>query len=240
MALAEHENVVKCLGLEHVENMYKEVLVMEYCNKGNLFDLIESNVNGMITSEYIRFARNLFDALQHLWQKNIIHRDIKPSNILISETDNGETLFKLADFGAARILKPNEKFGSLYGTYEYIHPDIFAKFYYKALDIIPPTQTFTHDHELWSLGVTLYEAATGRLPFSPEKERQDKQTMFKMTTEKEVGCISAIELENGQIQWSKELPKDCELDENTKQALTSFLAGLLEVSIHYKSMNMNI
>lgn len=231
IATADHENVVKFFALEEQLNIlaHKKVLIMEYCSGGNLQQLIDSESIGLCQCEFLRVCQNLMSAVQHLRKKNIIHRDIKPLNILVSKQSDENTVYKLGDFGSARTLKENESYGSLYGTYEYIHPDIFAKFFAHALNIFPPTQYFNDVHELWSIGVTLFEAATGRLPFKPENGRADKDKMYKMISQKPNGHISANEI-NGKIEWSQTLPEDCALDHSLKQHITSFLAGLLNVS----------
>lgn len=230
MALAQHQNVVQFLCLEQSNVSFYKVLVMEYCDEGNLYNLIKKQPNGLTTPEFIEFSKNLIDAMGHLYQKNVIHRDIKPMNILVSKNNIGCKSFKLGDFGAARVLEHNETFGSLYGTNEYLHPDIFAKFYAKAINVLPSIHKFGYNHELWSLGVTFYEAATGQLPFVPEKGREDPQTMYMMTSQKQTGCISAKQ-QNGAIKWSKNLPDDCEINRSLKLILPPFLAGLLEVSM---------
>lgn len=230
--MTDHENIVKFLGLENVENRWnKKVLVMEYCSEGDLQHFIDSKPNGLTTDEFLCVFRDMIRAIKHLREKNILHRDVKPANILISKRENGKPIYKLADFGAARVLKSNECYSSLYGTYEYIHPDIFAKFYAHALHVMPP-QTFTASHELWSIGVTFYELATGHLPFIPNEGRKDPKIIYKMTTQKQMGQISAKEVGDGQIEWSSELP-NCEITlQNThlKKALEPFLAGLLEAT----------
>ncbi|XP_055309895.1 serine/threonine-protein kinase TBK1-like [Sitodiplosis mosellana] len=205
--------------------MDEQVLIMECC-KGNMQDLIDTNPNGLTSDEFIKFCQNLVDAIQHMHNKNVIHRDVKPTNILLMH-HNGQTIYKLADFGAARFLGDNETYGSLYGTFEYVHPDIFAKFYAKALDISYPKQTFNDYHELWSVGVTIFEVASGRLPFNPKKGRADHKQMYRMMKQKQTDCISAEETECG-INWSRELPENCHLDESVKQVITPLLAGLLQ------------
>lgn len=58
--------------------------------------------------------------MKYLQENKIIHRDWKPSNILKTITDNGEILYKLCDFGAARELESNQPFASIVGTEEYL------------------------------------------------------------------------------------------------------------------------
>lgn len=105
----------------------------------------------------------------------------------------------MADFGATRILTANQCYASLYGTSEYFHPDIFGKFYYSALNISFPKQTFTAEHELWSVGVTIFEAATGKSPFESKLGRDDPRKMYEMMTQKEHDCIYATDID-GNIQ----------------------------------------
>lgn len=50
----------------------------------------------------------------------MLHRDIKPANILREVGEDGRSVYKLTDFGAARELDDDEKFMSIYGTEEYL------------------------------------------------------------------------------------------------------------------------
>lgn len=163
--------------------------------------------------------------------KNIIHRDIKPANIVLLH-QNDKNIYKLADFGAARFLKPNETYGSLYGTYEYMHPNIFANFYRRALDVSVPKPVFNDTYELWPLGVMFFEAASGRLPFEPEKGRDDAKAMYQMIANKEANFISAKQVD-GRIEWSSQLPENCDLDDSLKEVITPLLAALLQVNIFF-------
>lgn len=225
LKMAQHKNVVKFFGLECIENSPEKVLIMECCDEGNLRNLIQSTSKGLSEDQFLRVLEDFVAAITYLREKELVHRDLKPENILIQKHGN-KFHYKLADFGAARILKPNEMYGSLYGTAEYVHPDIYAKFYAHALNIIPPKNQFNDIHELWSIGVTLYEVATGKLPFKPAKGRADPVTMYQMTNQKSVRHISASEID-GQIKWSCHLP-ECEL-EDLKEAVTKLLVGLLQV-----------
>lgn len=140
--------------------------------------------------------------------------------------EDGTTIYKLTDFGAARELQEDQQFVSLYGTEEYLHPDVYA----RAVLRKPESKTFGATVDLWSIGVTLYHVATGNLPFRPYGGRRNKETMFHITTKKASGVISGIQLkENGPIEWGKDLPKTCQLSAGLKKFITPLLAGLLEV-----------
>lgn len=228
MEIANHQNIVNFLGLEEIDGSNELVIIMELCGR-NLQELIDESPNGLDSARFIPFCQHLISAEQYLRSINVIHRDIKPGNILLSH-QAGHIIYKLADFGAARLLKTNESYGSLYGTYEYIHPDIFAKYYGKLLKIPPPKQAFKDYHELWSLGVTIFEVASGKLPFRTEKGRKDPKTMYDMIANKENDCISAEEI-NGKIEWFRQLPENCDLDHTLRQTVTQLLAALLQVYI---------
>ncbi|PIK33624.1 putative serine/threonine-protein kinase TBK1-like [Apostichopus japonicus] len=101
---------------------------------------------------------------------DIVHRDIKPGNIMRVKDDDGKFMYKLADFGAARELEEDQPYMSLYGTEEYLHPDL----YQRAVLRQHTNQAFTARTDLWSTGVTIYH--TARCPafqtvWGPEKPR---------------------------------------------------------------------
>ena len=82
-------------------------------------------------------------------------------------------MFKLADFGTARELGPEETFISLHGTEEYLHPGMYE----RALVNPYAKNAFPAKVDLWSVGATFFHAATGRLPFQPFKKRDDRALM---------------------------------------------------------------
>lgn len=234
LKMVNHQNIVKFIAMEKDE-LNTPVLIMEYCSEGDMQNYLENptNKNGLPSNEFRIFLQSFVDALKHLSEKHIVHRDLKPSNILIT-VYNERRVYKIADFGAARVLNPNERYTSLYGTAEYLHPDIFANFYAYDLDKCPSKRSFSELHELWSIGATLYEAATGNMPFNPKNGRRSPKILYQMTKEKQNGNIAAMEIENGKIQWMSQMPESCALDEVTKKNLTTLLSGLFEVSITHK------
>ncbi|KAH8029503.1 hypothetical protein HPB51_000753 [Rhipicephalus microplus] len=134
-------------------------------------------------------------------------------------------VYKLADFGAARELQDDQQFMSLYGTEEYLHPDMYERAVLKK----SAGKSFGATVDLWSIGVTLYHVATGALPFRPYGGRRNKDTMFCITSKKESGVISGVQnTENGPIEWSKELPRTCLLSPGLREKVVPLLAGLLE------------
>lgn len=125
---------------------------------------LDEKINGQPLSveEITGIGLQIADALEDAHSKEIIHRDIKPSNIMI--TSRGQA--KVLDFGLAKIPSADAETplrdrttqartepGLLLGTIPYMSPE-------QALG-----HELDHRTDIFSLGVVLYEMATGRLPF---------------------------------------------------------------------------
>ncbi|SJX62446.1 related to mRNA splicing-associated serine-threonine protein kinase [Sporisorium reilianum f. sp. reilianum] len=96
------------------------------------------------------YAHQLFLALSHLAKNAILHADIKPDNVLVNDT---KTLLKLCDLGSASSLSEME-----------ITPYLVSRFY-RAPEIILG-QAYDCSIDVWSIGCTLYELATGKILFA--------------------------------------------------------------------------
>ena len=121
---------------------------MEYVDGPSLKDLVKG---GMGTKDAIDFTRQILNAARFAHRKGIIHRDLKPQNVLID--DEGRA--RVADFGIARGGENSDitATGSVMGTAQYLSPE-------QAQG--KPT---TPRSDIYSIGVILYEALTGRVPF---------------------------------------------------------------------------
>ncbi|CAH0401498.1 unnamed protein product [Chilo suppressalis] len=227
----KHKNIVKLLAIEEEQEGRGKVIVMELCTGGSLFNILDDpeNTYGLQEQEFLLVLEHLTAGMKHLRDNNLVHRDLKPGNIMKYINEDGTTTYKLTDFGAARELQEEEQFVSLYGTEEYLHPDMYE----RAVLRKPVGKSFGATVDLWSIGVTLYHVATGQLPFRPYGGRRNKETMFYITTKKASGVISGTQTtENGPIEWSRELPAHCQLSVGLRKLVTPLLAGLLEVDPH--------
>lgn len=223
----KHDNIVKLLAIEDDQEGRGKVIVMELCTGGSLFNILDDpeNTYGLPESEFLLVLEHLTAGMKHLRDNNLVHRDLKPGNIMKYISEDGRTIYKLTDFGAARELEENQQFVSLYGTEEYLHPDMYE----RAVLRKPVSRSFSANVDLWSIGVTLYHIATGNLPFRPYGGRKNKETMHQITTKKQAGVISGVQTtENGAIEWSRQLPPHCQLTTGLKYLVTPLLAGLLE------------
>ncbi|XP_051494966.1 inhibitor of nuclear factor kappa-B kinase subunit epsilon isoform X2 [Apus apus] len=223
-----HKNIVKLFAVEETGSSRQKVLVMEYCSSGSLLNVLEDPANtfGLAESEFLIVLQCVVAGMNHLRENSVVHRDIKPGNIMRLVGEDGQSVYKLTDFGAARELDDDEKFVSVYGTEEYLHPDMYE----RAVLRKPQQKAYGVTVDLWSIGVTFYHAATGSLPFVPfGGPRRNKEIMYKITTEKPPGAIAGVQRqENGSIEWSYELPVTCQLSEGLKDQLIPILANILE------------
>uniref|UniRef100_A0A8C6UZS2 TANK-binding kinase 1 n=1 Tax=Neogobius melanostomus TaxID=47308 RepID=A0A8C6UZS2_9GOBI len=100
----------------HKSNTRHKVLVMEYCPCGSLYTVLEeaSNAYGLPEDEFLIVLHDVVAGMNHLREYGIVHRDIKPGNIMRVIGEDGHSVYKLTDFGAARELEDDEQFVSLY------------------------------------------------------------------------------------------------------------------------------
>lgn len=224
----KHENIVKLLAIEEEQDGRGKVIVMELCTGGSLFNILDDpeNTYGLAEDEFLLVLEHLSAGMKHLRDNSLVHRDLKPGNIMKFVAEDGRIIYKLTDFGAARELEEDQEFVSLYGTEEYLHPDMYE----RAVLRKPVGKTFGASVDLWSIGVTLYHVATGNLPFRPYGGRKNKEMMYFITTKKESGVISGIQTtENGPVEWKRELPNTSQISAGLKMLITPLLAGLMEV-----------
>jgi ATP/maltotriose-dependent transcriptional regulator MalT/predicted Ser/Thr protein kinase len=150
VALLNHPNILPIIDYGQEGDL--TYIVMKYVQHGTLADRTGKPIEMALTT---RLIEQIAAALDHAHSRGIIHRDIKPSNVLLDEGD----WVQLADFGLARVLSgPSEltASGASMGSPAFISPE--------------QGQGLPLDHhtDIYSLGVVLYEMATGQLPFSAE------------------------------------------------------------------------
>ncbi len=148
VASLNHANIVKVYGVGHEGNF--RYIVQEYIEGITVKDLI--NQNGHLDwRNAVPIVIQIGLALDYAHQNGIVHRDIKPQNILISR----DRVAKITDFGIARAASSTTitMTGVQMGSVHYFSPEQA-----RGGNVGPQS-------DIYSLGVTLFEMVTGRLPF---------------------------------------------------------------------------
>jgi eukaryotic-like serine/threonine-protein kinase len=157
----DHPNI--CTIYEVGEAMGWCFIAMQYVEGHTLKDVIRGKP--LILDSILSLSLQVADALAAAHSQGIIHRDIKSANIIITERGRAKVLdFGLAKpfEGEARTLDDLTRTGAVHGTPAYMSPE-------QARG-----ERADHRSDIFSLGVVMYEMATGRLPF---KEKSQAETM---------------------------------------------------------------
>lgn len=134
----------------------KEFFVMQYVEGGPLRKLVTGQMQFALVA---RLVRQIGQALNAAHEKGIVHRDLKPENIMVQQSDEGEELLKLIDFGIASVkdsqVATSAEKTKVAGALPYMAPE--------QLRGQPEASS-----DIWALGAMAYEMLTGRLPFYAE------------------------------------------------------------------------
>lgn len=151
VAMLSHQNIVNVYDVSTRENI--KYIVMEFVEGITLKNYLKHR-EVLNIREIISYTTQILRALDHAHKKGIVHRDIKPQNIMLLK--NG--IIKVMDFGIAKL--PNAETVTMtdkaIGTVYYISPEQVSGGDSDARS------------DIYSLGVMMYEMATGSLPFTAE------------------------------------------------------------------------
>ncbi|MFT5682234.1 MAG: hypothetical protein ACI8RZ_003152 [Myxococcota bacterium] len=149
----QHRNVVAVTDLLDLGG--QPALVMEYVEGPTLADFLRAGRPTVVEIEQI--VRGLLAGAGAAHEAGLVHRDLKPANVLLA-TEDGQIIPKIADFGIARLLSPDDptspgltRTGALMGTPSYMSPEQIRDA--RAID---------YRADIWALGCILHEIITGR------------------------------------------------------------------------------
>jgi len=151
-----HTNILKAEHFDSWGNI--PYLVMKFCDGGSL----DKKIGKMTAEELTDAVIQITNGLKYLHQSGIVHQDIKPANILIDNA-GGKTIYVLSDFGISSKTKTrlshsvNLKNQGTSMTEAYAPPEKFSS---KKADRKPDRKG-----DIFSFGISVYELATGSMPF---------------------------------------------------------------------------
>jgi serine/threonine protein kinase len=151
-AALNHPNIVQAFDVGKAGDYH--YFVMEYVHGRTVFDDIVKHKR-YNEADALNVILQVAEALEHAHGKGLIHRDVKPKNIMITR----DGVVKLADMGLARAVSDKEaaeaEAGRAFGTPYYISPEQIR----GEVKIGPQS-------DIYSLGATMYQMVTGKVPFS--------------------------------------------------------------------------
>jgi serine/threonine-protein kinase len=144
----QHPNVVAVFDRGEVDGTY--YIAMQYLEGRSLKELIDA---GLSPEQAVGLIRQVLEGARFAHRHGVVHRDLKPQNVIV----DAEGKATVTDFGIARAgVSEITQAGAVMGTPHYLSPEQAQGFDVTAVS------------DLYSIGVMLYEALTGRVPFEAD------------------------------------------------------------------------
>jgi serine/threonine-protein kinase len=138
-------------------------IVMERLVGHDLETLLEHS-GPLPIPQLVDYVLQALVAIGHAHSRGIIHRDLKPPNIFVTTGANGQPVVKVLDFGVAKATGDSKVGGTLTQTSQTIGSPR-----YMAPEQLLDSRNVDARTDIWSIGVVLFELATGKTPFEGER-----------------------------------------------------------------------
>ena len=150
----DHENVIKIFQI--IEDSQKFLIIMEYCEGGELFNYIVKK--GKLSEiEASLFFYQIINGVEYIFSQGIAHRDLKPENLLLTKGN----IIKIIDFGLSNFFDGEHNLVTPCGSPCYASPEMVSGNNYNGFNI-----------DIWATGIILYAMTCGYLPFEdPDNDK---------------------------------------------------------------------
>ncbi|XP_072469866.1 myosin light chain kinase, smooth muscle isoform X3 [Notamacropus eugenii] len=163
MNCLHHPKLVQCV--DAFEEKANIVMVLEIVSGGELFERIIDEDFELTERECIKYMKQISEGVEYIHKQGIVHLDLKPENIMcVNKTG---TRIKLIDFGLARKLENAGSLKVLFGTPEFVAPEVIN---YEPI---------SYATDMWSIGVICYILVSGLSPFMGDN---DNETLANVTS----------------------------------------------------------
>lgn len=153
----EHPNIINLYDV--YENKTDVILILELVSGGELFDFLAEK-ESLTEEEATEFLKQILNGVQYLHSKCIAHFDLKPENIMLLDKKSRKPRIKLIDFGLAHEIDFGQEFKNIFGTPEFVAPEIVN---YEPLGL---------EADMWSIGVITYILLSGASPFLGDSKQE--------------------------------------------------------------------
>ena len=210
MAKLNHPNLISVYDFGEVDHML--YIVMEFVDGKSFHESFHGRA--IAEKEVAHLVAGICEGLAHAHEAGILHRDIKPANILLDSKNRP----KIGDFGLARLTEETEGEGIIYGTPDYIAPEVIKN----------PGAVDTRS-DVFSTGVILYELLTGKLPekrYIPASQIEDVDPRFDKIVRRATHPSPMLRFANGEAMASDLKTLQDALDNQVTGIVTAPPAGM--------------
>ncbi len=152
-----HPNIVSVHDYHAEDDLF--CIVMDYVEGNPLSRIIKKGA--LSAADCVSIMTQTLDGVGYAHERGIVHRDLKPSNVMVQRSGS-RPIARVMDFGIAKL----ENAGP--GLTQ--DDDLLGSLHYMSPEQIRSTMSVDHLTDIYSLGVALYEMATGKKPFDHKSE----------------------------------------------------------------------
>jgi serine/threonine-protein kinase len=137
-------------------------IVMEHLEGSDLSDVLAAR-GTLPLAEAVDYVLQACDAIAEAHARGIIHRDLKPGNLFVARGRDGAPLVKVLDFGISKVNTLGDRPDSMTSSAAILGSPV-----YMSPEQMQSSRDVDGTTDIWSLGVILYEAVGGRVPFDEQ------------------------------------------------------------------------